>query len=334
MDLAADQKTMLYTQEGRAIKRYDVSSNTALSDFAALPGAGEAFALRILGDGGVLLADGDNIKRLNSSGVVVQTYDATGEDSWFALNLDPDGTSFWSADFTTADVYKFDIASGNVLLHFNTGTGSSTVYGLVVFGELVAGVPPSLALSPELATNNVGSMHTVTATATSNSVTVVGLTVSFSVSGSNSATGSAVTDSSGQCQFQYTGSNPGEDTITASALFGTVIKNAVAHKVWVAVSAPVLTVTPVANRGYYQLTATSAFYTPSQLQVYVKDSASAFVAGPYPSGTVVKIKKSAATGIGPASGPASVTIFVTGDGQAYAVDPAGQVSAVVTCKSL
>jgi hypothetical protein len=100
------------------------------------------------------------------------------------------------------------------------------------------------------------------------------------------------------------------------------------------VSPPVLSVIPVANRGYYQLAATSGFYSPSQLQVYVKDSASAFVAGPYPSGTVVKIKKSAATGIGPASGPASVTIQVLGDGQAYAKDPDGRVSAVVTCKSL
>lgn len=100
------------------------------------------------------------------------------------------------------------------------------------------------------------------------------------------------------------------------------------------VSAPVLTVTPAANRGYYQLTATSGQYSPSQLHVYVADSASTFVAGPYPSGTVVKIKRSPTTGIGPASGPASVTINVRGDGQAYAVDPAARSSSVVTCRSL
>jgi uncharacterized repeat protein (TIGR01451 family) len=302
-------------------------------------------------------------------------------------------------------------------------------------------------------------------------VAVVGLTVSFSVSGSNSASGSAVTDSSGHCQFQYTGSNPGEDTITASALFGTIIKSAVAHKVWVALTnapnlvknnvisgtnvsigevftyeisfdtfsntvaavalhivdqlpievdfisatangalsvvydpgthtvvwdfgtwppltagptntvtvrlnanaagetnvvnlaslvtsnlppiivrdrnprcpsctgiavcpAPHVTITPAANRGYYQLVASSTCYDASQLQFYVHDTASAFVAGPYASGTVVKIKKSAATGIGPASGVASVTILVLGDGQVYAVDPGTQVSSVTICKSL
>jgi hypothetical protein len=58
------------------------------------------------------------------------------------------------------------------------------------------------------------------------------------------------------------------------------------------------------------------------------------VAGPYPAGTVVKVKKSLVTGVGPASGPASVTIFVLGDGQASAKDPDGRVSAVVTCRSL
>ena len=97
---------------------------------------------------------------------------------------------------------------------------------------------------------------------------------------------------------------------------------------------PALSITPAANRGYYQVGATSDCYSASQLQFYVMDTGSTFVAGPYPSGTVVKIKKSPATGIGPASGPASVTIKVLGNGQIYAVDPAGQISAPVTCLSL
>src|SRR5207249_2022308 len=91
MDLAADQQTMLYTQEGRAIKRHNVSNNTGLTDFAALPGSGNAYALRILPDGRVLVADSVNVKLLSAAGAVLQTYDAAGEDSWFALNLDPDG---------------------------------------------------------------------------------------------------------------------------------------------------------------------------------------------------------------------------------------------------
>lgn len=137
IDLDSDQCTMFYTSEGFLVKRFDVCNNTQLPDFATLPNS-PAFALRILPDGGVLVADSAEIVRLNAAGAVIQTYDAPGEDNWFALNLDPDGTSFWSADFSTANVYKFDIASGNILLSFNTGTGADTVFGLAINGEITA----------------------------------------------------------------------------------------------------------------------------------------------------------------------------------------------------
>jgi hypothetical protein len=140
IDLSADQCTMLYTQESTSIPRYDVCTDTALTAFATGLG-GQAFALRILPTGEVLLANGANVIRINSAGTIVDTYDVTGEDSWFALNLDPDGTSFWSANFNTANVYKIDIATGDVLDSFNTGTGSQTVFGLGVFGELTVADP-------------------------------------------------------------------------------------------------------------------------------------------------------------------------------------------------
>lgn len=138
MDLDADQRTMLFTQEGNRILRYDVVSDTPLSDFATGLG-GRAFALRIRPNGEVLLANGNNILRLDANGSIIQTYDQPGENNWFALNLDPDGTSFWSADFGTANVYRIDIATGNVLRTFNTGTGGNTVFGLAVFGEITVG---------------------------------------------------------------------------------------------------------------------------------------------------------------------------------------------------
>src|SRR5581483_1224392 len=62
MDLAADQTTMLYGQEGPAIHRVNVATNTPLSDFAP---ASEAFAMRILPDGSVLLANGGDIVHYN-----------------------------------------------------------------------------------------------------------------------------------------------------------------------------------------------------------------------------------------------------------------------------
>ena len=140
IDLAADQKTMYYTSEGARILRYDVSTSTQLADFnvAPLPGS-NAFALRILPGGGVLVADRETIIRLDAAGNQVQTYDATGENNWFALNLDPDGTSFWSGDFGTDNYYKFDIATGNQLLSVNTGTSGGNLYGLAVYGEITQG---------------------------------------------------------------------------------------------------------------------------------------------------------------------------------------------------
>jgi hypothetical protein len=143
-DLTANQSTFLYTQEGTAI--HTVSNGlpgVAGPDFASgYAGANSAFALRILPDGGVLLADGVNIKRFNAAGVLIQTYDKAGQDSWFSLNLDPDGVTFWSGDFTTGNISRFNIATGADVFDFNTGTGPSTLFGLTVFGEITVGAPP------------------------------------------------------------------------------------------------------------------------------------------------------------------------------------------------
>ena len=77
IDLAVNQTTLFYTAEGRLIKRYDTSSGQ-LADFATLPGAGNAYAFRLLppfdGTGGLIVADGNDVKRLDGSGNVVQTY--------------------------------------------------------------------------------------------------------------------------------------------------------------------------------------------------------------------------------------------------------------------
>jgi hypothetical protein len=147
IDLAADQCTMYYTSEGTTIKRFDVCTNTQLTDFASgLHGA--AFALRILADGGVLVADSSDIHRLNSAGAIVQTYDAPGADSWFALNLDSNGTSFWSGDINTASVYRFNINTGVIEAGpINTGTGGSTLFGICLLGETTVAIegPPGSA---------------------------------------------------------------------------------------------------------------------------------------------------------------------------------------------
>src|ERR1041384_574336 len=119
IDLAQDQCTIFYTSEGKKVMRFDVCANAQLPDFNTTDLSGSFdYALRILPNDDVLVADSQNIIRLDDSGGIIQTYDMGNNDNWFALNIDPDGTSFWSADLVSGDVAKFDIAGGQVLLSF------------------------------------------------------------------------------------------------------------------------------------------------------------------------------------------------------------------------
>ncbi len=110
-DIAADQDTILFGQEGDSVLTASISTGLQGPDFTTGT-ATQAFAMRILPDGGLLLADRNNIKRYNSAGVVIGGYNVTGESFWFSLNLDPDGTSFWSGNPATANYYKFDMDTG------------------------------------------------------------------------------------------------------------------------------------------------------------------------------------------------------------------------------
>jgi hypothetical protein len=130
IDLAEDQCTFLYTTEADFIGRYNACTNTT-SEFASNLG-GKAYALRIRQNGEVLLANGTNILRLSSTGIIMRKYDVVGADHWFSLTLDPDGTSFWAGDESSFQVFRIDIATGNVLTSF---TEDETVYGIAAFWQ-------------------------------------------------------------------------------------------------------------------------------------------------------------------------------------------------------
>lgn len=231
MDLQPDQSTMLYTQEGSSILRWDVVNDVALTPFASSLG-GNAYALRIRPNGDVLVANGANILRLNSAGAIIQTYDVAGENSWFAINLAPDGTSFWSADFGTANVYRIDIATGAVISTFNTGTGSSTVFGLAVKGEITVANQLFISVAPKNSTNPINTQHCITATVVNqNGAAQANLNIIFTVRGVNGVIGgSAFTNASGQAQFCYVGPNAGRDSIYAA--IGTTGIQDTAFKLW------------------------------------------------------------------------------------------------------
>jgi sugar lactone lactonase YvrE len=147
-DIDAGQTTMWYTDESGTIHRWNLITNTALPNLCS--NCGE-FALRLLGDGTLLVADGlGGVNRVNATtGAIIQSYLTGVNKEFFALNLDPDGTTFWTGEFSTDNIYRLNIATGaTVTGPFTSGSGGGSLYGLSVFGERtqVGGTPEPITL--------------------------------------------------------------------------------------------------------------------------------------------------------------------------------------------
>lgn len=156
IDLAADGCTLLYTSEGTRVLQFDVCTGQQLPDFAdGLESP--LFALRLRANGEVMVASSDLIYRLDANGQVLQTYFGPSGD-FFALNLDPDGTSFWTAYYGLGTVFRVDIESGEVLTSFTAGPLPRALSGLAIVGEPTAAnnYPPVADAGPDF-TANVGA---------------------------------------------------------------------------------------------------------------------------------------------------------------------------------
>lgn len=144
IDLAKNQTTMLYSQENAQVRSVTVGNNASDGVFSNAPTGGGVAALRIIATGAfagdVLVSQesSGNPELLSADGsTVLKTYTGGGLGTDFALNLDPNGTAFWTADIN-GNVAEFDIATGALLHKWSTGSGSSSVFGLVVFGQQTA----------------------------------------------------------------------------------------------------------------------------------------------------------------------------------------------------
>jgi hypothetical protein len=122
IDLSSDQRTLFYTSAGRSVKRFDTVTNTQLPDFAVVPPeAGPRPGLRGLrllppgdGTGGLVVADGINVKRLDGSGNVIRTY--TPVETELAYDLDKvevtgDLQYLWVSDQLSTTMFKFELGS-------------------------------------------------------------------------------------------------------------------------------------------------------------------------------------------------------------------------------
>jgi hypothetical protein len=213
-----------------------------------------------------------------------------------------------------------------------------------------------LSASPADVTNQLGAgdnTHTVTATLAGPASHIGGRVVSFSVAGQNagaagtcSPTPDCKTDASGHVSFTYTvpiaPSSLGVDTIHVSTQIAGNTSAVSVVKRWVDTTPPVASCPEGPNPGghvphahnedgFFTLVATDLLDpNPS---VYVRDSGSGTVFGPFPSGTNIKYTEAngATPSISPGSGDVNWKIKGTGDAEVYAVDGSGNTSAVVSC---
>ncbi|HET6684114.1 MAG TPA: vWA domain-containing protein [Gaiella sp.] len=222
-----------------------------------------------------------------------------------------------------------------------------------------------LELAPETATNELGTdtSHTVTATLQGPAGAVGGYLVDFAVTGQNAgATGTCVpadckTDATGQVAFTYSvpvaNSSLGTDKITASVTLadptGATDEEDVT-KDWVDTTPPVASCTPTTNPGgknippagnnpqsgqnpdgFYLLTATDL--VDDNPEITVSDTDSSFVAGPYASGTKIKLVQTPGGNPNVKPGPGVIDWHITlnGDAEVTATDFSGN-SVTVSCK--
>jgi hypothetical protein len=142
---------VIYDGEGTAIRSAILNANgtvTQLSDFtsAATEAAlNHIYAMRTIpvgsDAGDVLVANSVDAVLLDASGSIIKSFTLPGDGGGdFSLNLDPDGTDFWTGDFVTGDVWEVDIATGAI--DESWSSGSSDLYGISVFGEIQSGGGP------------------------------------------------------------------------------------------------------------------------------------------------------------------------------------------------
>ncbi|MDO8151723.1 vWA domain-containing protein [Isoptericola sp. b408] len=221
----------------------------------------------------------------------------------------------------------------------------------------------AFSLTPETATNELGSdnEHTVTATVDGPAGKLAGWPVEFAVTGQNAgasgtcAPASCETDADGEVTFTYSvpvePNSLGTDTISATVTVNSDSATVDVTKEWVDTTPPTATCEPGPNSGgqipaapgeggqgqnqdgFYTITATDDVWGAESLDVFVIDDGTGTVFGPYANPT--NLKWTEANGADPiekaGSGAVDWALKGQGDAQITAVDGSGNVSDPVAC---
>lgn len=131
IQLSNDGTKLYYTEDvHNGIKTIDLATGQHEAPLSSRYGFA---SFQILPDGGVIATHKGTVKRLDSLGRLVASYDVEGVDKWFALDLDAENFSFWAGSYQNDTLYKFDIATGDVLQTIDTGLGGGHLYGVAVY---------------------------------------------------------------------------------------------------------------------------------------------------------------------------------------------------------
>lgn len=222
----------------------------------------------------------------------------------------------------------------------------------------------AFALTPPTATNELGrdDTHTVTATVTGPAGELAGWPVDFAIAaGPNAgdsgtcAPASCTTDASGSVTFTYVvpkePASLGTDTITGTLDVNGDSVSLSVSKLWQDTTPPVVQCVPSTNPGgsvpgapgnggqgqnqdgYYRLVATDDVWPAAGIDIFVEDTSSTKVFGPFDVDTDIKWVE--ANGAQPSQKPGDGLVEWTlkgrGDAQVHAVDGSGNVSATVLC---
>lgn len=223
----------------------------------------------------------------------------------------------------------------------------------------VRGCAAAIDLTPPTAVNELGTpgqTHSVDATVSDDfGDPVNGVLVDFEIpSGPNTgASGSGTTAGSGMTSFTYPAAQGlaglGQDTIEGCFTNGGGASVCdTATKDWVDTTPPVVqcpaTTNPSGNNvpgskgsggqnpdGFYELVASDA--VDPDPDIYLSDTASATVFGPFASGTKIKLTQAPGATPNQKPGPGDIDhhITINGDGSVTATDSSGNVSAPISC---
>lgn len=131
IQLNQDESKIYYSEDvHNGIRTIDIATGAHETPLSARYGFAQ---FQLLPDGGIIAAHKGTVKKLDSLGRLVTSYDVAGVDKWFALDLTTDNQSFWAGSYQNDTLYRFDLATGSVLQTIDTGLGGEHLYGVAVY---------------------------------------------------------------------------------------------------------------------------------------------------------------------------------------------------------